>query len=263
MIEIESIHCGYGNHEVLNGIKLQFETGEMTGVLGPNGSGKSTLLLAMGGVLPISSGKIKMAGQDIHKTPARWRARHMASVPQKAGVSFPFKCLSVVLMGRYPYLRRWGDFSQRDLETALEVMEQTNTLPLAQRRIDGVSGGESQMVIIARALAQEADILLLDEATSSLDVARKIQVFDLLREKNRLGTTLICVMHDLNLAALYCRRLVFLKDGKVALDGPTEEIFNDHNLSEIYEADIRVSRHPITGAPQAHFVPGNNGRSCS
>jgi iron complex transport system ATP-binding protein len=99
-------------------------------------------------------------------------------------------------------------------------------------------------------------VVLLDEATSSLDVARKIHMFDLLSRKNQEGTTLLCVMHDLNLAALYCRRLIFLKDGEIVLDGPTEETFNDRKLSEIYGTDIRVSRHPITGCPQAHFVPG-------
>jgi iron complex transport system ATP-binding protein len=136
-------------------------------------------------------------------------------------------------------------------------MEETRTLHLARRLITEVSGGEAQRIVIARALAQETPALLLDEATSSLDAARKIQIFDLLRQKNRAqNLTLLCAMHDLNLAALYCRRIIFLKQGKIALDGPTEETFNEKSLSDIYEADIRVSRHPVTGDPQAHFVPG-------
>jgi cobalamin transport system ATP-binding protein len=106
--------------------------------------------------------------------------------------------------------------------------------------------------------AQQTEILLLDEATSNLDVARKIQVFDLLAAKNLRGSTVLCVMHDLNLAALYCRRLIFLKNGRVAADGKTEDVFNDRNLSEIYETEIKVSRHPVTGSPQAHFVPSHN-----
>jgi iron complex transport system ATP-binding protein len=243
---------------VLKGIDLRLLAGEMVGVLGPNGSGKSSLLLAIAGVLPVWSGTVRVAGHEVKEQGGRWRARRMASVPQRTDITFPFRCLSLVLMGRYPYLSRWGGYSQGDMEVAVEVMEQTDTLHLAQRRIGEVSGGESQMVIIARALAQEADLLLLDEATSNLDAARKIQVFDLLREKNRHGTTLLCVMHDLNLAALYCRRLVFLKEGRVVLDGPTEEIFHGENLSQIYETDIRVSGHPVSGDPQAHFVPGGS-----
>lgn len=258
MIEITALSCGYGKREVLKGINLHLRQGEMVGILGPNGSGKSTLILALSGVLPYRSGSIRIAGKEISKTSARWRARYMASVPQRSELTFPFKCLSVVLMGRYPLLSRWGGYSAEDTEKALEAMEQTETIHLAQRMITEVSGGEAQRVIIARALAQQTEILLLDEATSNLDVAKKVQIFDLLRKKNTQGVTLLCAMHDLNLAALYCKRLIFLREGKVVLDGPTDETFNDKTLSEIYETDIKVSRHPTTGRPQAHFVPGDD-----
>ena len=261
MIELKALSCGYGKREVLKGIDLQLKDGELAGVLGPNGSGKSTLILSLSGVLSYWSGSIKVAGEEISRTTARWRAKQMASVPQKSELTFPFKCLSVVLMGRYPYLSRWGGYSEEDMSKALDAMEQTDTIQFAQRMITEVSGGEAQRVIIARALAQETDILLLDEATSSLDVAKKIQVFDLLKRKNGQGTTLLCAMHDLNLAALYCRRLIFLKDGRIVLDGPTHETFTDSNLSEIYETDVRVSTHPTTGSPQAHFVPGLEDRT--
>ncbi len=256
MIEIKSLFCGYGKREVLKDLNLHLRRGEFTGILGPNGSGKSTLLFAIAGVLPYRSGSIRIKGEEIAGTTFRFRARQMASVPQKSELSFPFKCLSVVLMGRYPFLSRFGGYSRQDMRRALDAMEQTETIHLAHRMITEVSGGETQRVIIARALAQETEIILLDEATSSLDVAKKIQIFDLLRSKSDRGTTLLCAMHDLNLAALYCRRLVFLKDGRIVLNGLTEETFNDENLSRIYETDIKVSQHPITGSPQAHFVPG-------
>lgn len=260
MIELKALSCGYGKREVLKGIDLQLKEGELAGILGPNGSGKSTLILALSGVLSYRSGSITVAGEEISRATARWRAKQMASVPQKSELTFPFKCLSVVLMGRYPYLSRWGGYSEEDMKKALDAMEQTDTIQFAQRMITEVSGGEAQRVVIARALAQETSILLLDEATSSLDVAKKIQVFDLLKRKNLQGTTLLCAMHDLNLAALYCKRLIFLKDGRIVLDGSTHETFNDRNLSEIYETDVRVSTHPTTGSPQAHFVPGPAGQ---
>lgn len=256
MIEINSLFCGYGKTEVLKDINLHLKPGEFAGILGPNGSGKSTLLFALAGVLPYGSGSILINGEEIAGTTARFRARLIASVPQRSELSFPFKCLSIVLMGRYPFLSRFGGYSPQDIDSALSAMEQTETIHLAQRMITEVSGGEAQRVIIARALAQETGILLLDEGTSNLDVAKKIQVFDLLRRKNAKGATLLCAMHDLNLAALYCKRLIFLKSGKIVLDGPTNETFNDENLSKIYETDIRVSQHPVTGSPQAHFVPG-------
>jgi len=256
MIEIRSLLCGYGKTEVLKNINLHLKPGELAGILGPNGSGKSTLLLALAGVLPYGSGSIRVSGEEIAGTTARFRAKLMASVPQRSELSFPFKCLSIVLMGRYPFLSRFGGYSRQDMDKALDAMEQTDTIHLAERMITEVSGGEAQRVIIARALAQETEILLLDEATSNLDVAKKIQIFDLLRRKNAKGATILCAMHDLNLAALYCNRLVFMKEGKIALDGPTDETFNNENLSRIYETDIRVSQHPVTQSPQAHFVPG-------
>ena len=141
MIEIDSLCCGYGKREVLKGLNFHLRRGEFAGILGPNGSGKSTLLLAIAGVLPLRSGSIRINGEEISKTTMRSRARQMASVPQKAEVSFPFKCLSVVLMGRYPFLSKWGVYSDRDMDKALDAMEQTDTIHLAQRMMTEVSGG--------------------------------------------------------------------------------------------------------------------------
>lgn len=260
MIEVNSLHCGYGATDVLQDVNLRIPGGEVAGVLGPNGSGKTTLLHVLAGILAPREGSVRVFGKDLKGTSARWRARRMASVAQNAAVTFPFRCLSVVLMGRYPFLSRWGGYTARDLDQAMNAMERTETLTLADRMISEVSGGEAQRVLIARALTQAPSVLLLDEATSSLDVARKIQVFDLLRRKNREeGTTIICAMHDLNLAALYCDRLMFIKNGAVALDGPTHELFTSHHLSAIYGTRIMVSPHPVTGSPQAHFVPGDTG----
>jgi len=261
LLDIHGLTCAYGDHVVLRDINLRLAAGEMAGLLGPNGSGKSTLLLALAGLLQPTHGRVSILGRDVYAADARWRARQMASVPQKITVSFPFKCLSAVLMGRYPYLQGWGDYSREDLDLALAAMEQTGTLHLAARPLPEVSGGEAQMVMIARALAQEAPILLLDEATSALDAAHKIQIFDLLREKNRQGLTLLGVMHDINLAALYCQRLIFLKQGQIMADGPKAAIFTAEILSELYETEIRVGRHPVTGDPQAYFVPAGAVRS--
>ena len=172
MIEIKALSCGYDKRDVIHQINLNLNDGELAGILGPNGSGKSTLILSLSGVLSYRSGSIKVDDEEIARTTARWRARQMASVPQKSELTFPFKCLSVVLMGRYPYLPRWGGYSKEDMDKALDAMEQTDTIQFAQRMVTEVSGGEAQRVIIARALAQETGILLLDEATSSLDVAK-------------------------------------------------------------------------------------------
>jgi iron complex transport system ATP-binding protein len=258
MIRVDSLSCGYGRQEVLKRLSFQVREGEFVGILGPNGSGKSTLLLSLAGVLPYRGGSIKVKGSEVASTPPRQRARVVASVPQRSEIPFPFKCLSMVLMGRYPHLPRWGGYGPEDHEAALRAMEETDTLYLAERLITQVSGGEAQRVILARAVAQSTEVLLLDEATSNLDAAKKVQVFDLLRRKNAAGVTVLCAMHDLNLAALYCKRLLFLKSAGIMLDGTIEETFTDELLSRIYETDIRISRHPVTGDPQAHFVPGEH-----
>lgn len=255
MIRVESLTARYGDTIVLQDLNFHIVQGELIGLLGPNGSGKTTLLHCLSRVVPLHAGKIVISGRDLAAYSARELARVEASVPQRLEISFPFKCIEVVLMGRYPYQRDFGTNSEDDLSKAMEAMGLTDTVDLAQRRINEVSGGEAQRVIIARALAQEAAIMLLDEATANLDVAHKIQMFDLFSRMNQRGGTFICALHDLNLAALYCQRLIFLKEGHICIDGPTLETFTAENLSNIYQTEVKVIEHPDTGAPQAMFVP--------
>jgi len=229
--------------------------GEMVGILGPNGSGKTTLLLAMAGVIPVRSGRVRIQGRDVRGISPKAMAGRMASVPQKAETTFALQCFSVALMGRYPYLSFFGGYTQSDREIAKAAMRRTGILDLAERPLDAVSGGEFQRVLMARAFAQETNILLLDEPAASLDPAGVVRIFDLLKDRNKEGALVLCAVHDLNLAAVYCDRLIFLKHGRVVEDGPTEEVFNAPNLSQVYDTDIRVSWHPLIHAPQAHFVP--------
>lgn len=261
MIRVEGLTARYGKTVVLHGLNFRAAEGELIGLLGPNGSGKTTLLHCLSRVVPFNAGKVFVSGLDLTAYSARKLARVEASVPQRLEISFPFKCIEVVLMGRYPYQREFGTNSEDDLSKAMEAMRLTDTLDLAQRRINEVSGGEAQRVIIARALAQETAIMLLDEATANLDVSHKIQMFDLFSEMNQRGRTFICAMHDLNLAALYCQRLIFLKDGQICIDGPTFETFTGENLSKVYQTEVKITEHPDTGAPQAMFVPGAERRA--
>jgi iron complex transport system ATP-binding protein len=245
---------------VLRDVDLSLARGEMVGLLGPNGSGKTTLLLALTGVLVPSAGTIEIDGEPLAELAPRARARRLAAVPQRAEVSFGLRVRSIVLMGRYPYASVLGGYTAEDEAAAEQAMRETGTEYLAEREATALSGGELARVLIARALAQAADVLLLDEASASLDIARKVEVHDLLAAKNRAGATVLSAVHDLNLAALYCNRLVFLKDGRVALDGPTGTVFTAENLSRIYETEVRVFAHPDSGAPQALLVPGRDAR---
>ncbi len=258
MIEVKQITCAYGDREVLGHVSFILDPGEMTGLLGPNGSGKTTLLLALSGALPLVDGSIAVNGKELPRMRPRERARSLAAVPQHFETTFDLNVRALVLMGRYPYVRALLGYGRNDMEAAYRAMRDTDTAPFAGRMTSELSGGELQRVLIARALCQEADILLLDEAASGLDVAAKIAVYDLLRTYHAQGVTVLSAIHDLNLAALYCERLLFLKKGKLVLDGPTHEVFTEKNLTQIYETPIKIYPHPVTGAPQSHLVPGDH-----
>jgi iron complex transport system ATP-binding protein len=256
VIRAENLTLGYGDRLVLQGLDFRVAGGEFVGILGPNGSGKSTLLHALAGLLPPRGGQILVEGQALDDLASRLRAQTLAVVPQSSEVRFPFACLEIVLMGRYPHRRRFGNLTPEDLLLALQAMERTTTGHLRERPVTEVSGGECQQVVIARSLAQDPRILLLDEATSSLDVRKKLEIFEVLKFLNRTrGLTLLCAMHDLNLAALYCRRLMFVKNGRIVRDGPTEEVFTPEVLAEVYDTAMEVRRHPRSGRPYAVMLP--------
>jgi iron complex transport system ATP-binding protein len=256
VIKAEELSLGYGERLVLKDLNFQVNSGEFVGILGPNGSGKSTLLHALSGLLPPKRGRIIIKDRHLHTLASRVRAQILAVVPQSSEVRFPFACLEIVLMGRYPHRQRWGSMTDEDLLWALKSMRRTTTEHLKDRPVTEVSGGERQRVVIARALAQDPEFLLLDEATSSLDVRKKLEIFAILKFLNATkGLTVLCAMHDLNLAALYCDRLMFLRDGGIIQDGPTEEVFGPEVLTQVYQTPMEVIRHPGHQRPYAVMLP--------
>lgn len=257
MIELHHVHCGYPDRKVLHGLHLTVGAGEFVGVLGPNGSGKTTLILALSGVLPVTAGRILLDGRPLAQIPHRERARRIAVVPQDVHVPYPFSCWDVVAMGRYPHQSRGGHETPVDEAAVRQAMERTDTLDLAERPITGVSGGERQRVFVAKALAQDTPVLLLDEAVSALDVHRKLQIFAVLKTlQEKEGRTIVAVLHDINTAAVFCRRLVFLKNGRIVADGPTAEVLRPDILEAVYETPASV--YPVPGrdgVSQVFFAP--------
>ncbi|MCL6621190.1 MAG: ABC transporter ATP-binding protein [Syntrophobacterales bacterium] len=254
MIQVNDLTLGY-ERPVLHRLSFAVRPGEFVGLLGPNGSGKTTLIHALAGLLRPREGQILLNGEPLAALGSRRRARTLAVVPQSTEIRFPFTCLEIVLMGRYPHRRRAFSLTEADLATALWAMRETTTAEFTDRPVTGISGGERQRVIIARALAQEPAVLLLDEATSSLDVRKKVEIFELISRLNREGLTVICALHDLNLAALYCRRLMFLKEGRLLEDGPTEAVFTAATLERVYDTPMEVIMHPGYGRPYALTLP--------
>jgi iron complex transport system ATP-binding protein len=250
-IRLEKVGFRYDRSWVLKGVSLDAERGAFLGILGPNGSGKTTLLNLIDGVIAPREGRVLLEGTDAASLERNELARMVAVVPQDSPLIFSFTVQEIVLMGRAPHLGRWRFEGKRDFEIARDVMERTGTLPLAGRSMSELSGGERQRVLIARALAQEPRILLLDEPTSNLDIRHQSTFFSLVSELNRTqGLTVIAVSHDINLASLYCRRIVLLKEGAVYGEGTPEDIITEESILDVFGAPVRVDRHPQTGRPR-------------
>ncbi len=176
-------------------------------------------------------------------------------VPQEASIVFPFSVLEVVLMGRAPYLGRLSFEGEKDYAIARDAMEMTDTLSFAMRSINELSGGERQRVLIARALAQQPQVILLDESTAYLDIKHQIAFFDLIKTLNQKeGLTVMAVTHDVNLASIFCDRIMLLSKGTVHCMGTPEEVITESNIKEVYEADVLVDTNPQTGLPRVTLI---------
>jgi iron complex transport system ATP-binding protein len=243
-LKATDLHYAYGGRgaaEAVAGVTLAVERGEFVSLIGPNGSGKTTLLRLLSGALRPDEGRVEIFERDAARMSRREIARTVAVVPQDTTVTFAFTVEDVVLMGRFPHLGAYGFEGEHDFAVAREALTATDTLGFASRYIQDLSGGERQRVIVARALAQEADILLLDEPTAFLDIRHQVEISRLVRRlQGEKNLTVVAASHDLNLAAAFSDRLVLLKDGKVFADGTPAEVMRADVLEAAYETDVYV-----------------------
>jgi iron complex transport system ATP-binding protein len=247
-LEACGVQFSYGGAPVIDDVSLTLGPGEMLGVIGPNGSGKSTLMRVLSGVLPPARGEVRLHGRRLATYARRELGRAIAVVPQETVIEFPFSVIEVVLMGRSPHLGGFAFEGDRDLEVARTAMQRTGVWELAGRSIHELSGGERQRVVLARALAQETRILMLDEPAAFLDIRHGVEIYDLLQDLQREGRSIVTVLHDLNLAALYCDRVVLLKAGRVVCAGAPSQVITYGTLTEVYETEVYVDTNDITGA---------------
>ena len=247
-IELSDVTFGYGERATLHGVSFAVRRGEFLGIIGPNGSGKSTLLRLISGVLRPWAGRIAINSRSVASYRRRELSRSVAAVPQETAIDFPFSVMEVVLFGRTPHLGGFAFEGERDLEAARRAMERTGTSHLVHRAITELSGGERQRVMLARALAQEPAFLLLDEPAAFLDIRYEVEMYDLLRDLQANGMTVVTVLHDLNLAALYCERVVLLHEGRVVQVGTPAEVMTYTTLTAVYGTEIYVSMNDITGS---------------
>ncbi len=251
MLDFKDIVSGYGETNVLQGFNATICQGEFVGLIGPNGTGKSTLLKCLSGLLPVKSGVITLEEKNNLSYTQRERARMVAVVPQSFDIDYDFTVEDIVLMGRNPYLSYRSKESKNDYDIVTEAMRATKTLGFRKRLYNNLSGGEKQRVIIARAIAQEPDIILLDEPTSALDIHHQIEVMELIRNLNQeKSMTVVAVLHDINLAARYCNRLILMNDGKVIVDGTPKEVITEANLKKVYEMKMFIKENKLFGKPE-------------
>jgi iron complex transport system ATP-binding protein len=246
-LEIKDVDAYYGSVKILDGIDFSASHGELLGVIGPNGSGKTTLLRTISRILKPKVGAILLEGRDVQGMKEKEFSRNFAAVPQDTAINFDFSALDIVLMGRNPHLGRLELESEEDIEIARRCMELTNCWHLAERPITELSGGERQLVIIARALTQEPKVLLLDEPTSHLDINYQIEIMELLKRlTSEEKLIVVAVIHDLNLAAQYCDRLALLHEGKIVSLGTQAQVLTAENIKNTFGADVIVKKHALT-----------------
>jgi iron complex transport system ATP-binding protein len=249
-LEIEHLTLGYGDHVIVEGLDLHVPTGRMTAIVGANACGKSTLLRSMSRLLTPVSGRVVLDGREVHRLPARQLARTLGLLPQSPVAPEGITVADLVGRGRHPHqgvLSRWSAADDLAVASALDA---TNTTALVDRPVDELSGGQRQRVWIAMALAQQTDVLLLDEPTTFLDVSHQVEVLDLLTDLNRSrGTTIVMVLHDLNLAARYADHLVAVAGGRVHAAGLPGDVLTEDCVRAVFGLDSRVIPDPTTGAP--------------
>ncbi len=260
MIELDSVSVGYNNEAVVNNVTLKAEPGEMLALVGPNGSGKSTLIKGMTRVVDVYSGRIRIDGRDITAMRPNELAQLIATVPQNPALPGTFTAFELVLMGRTPHLGLLRYEGGRDVAIAWQAMEATRTESFAERRVSELSGGEMQRLVIARALTQQPRAILLDEPTANLDINHQVGILDLIKSLClQRSLTVIVALHDLNLAAQYCDRMVMLNGGRVYAEGTPSDILTAANIKDVYGAEVCVYPHPVNRLPTTLITAGGNG----
>jgi iron complex transport system ATP-binding protein len=251
VLKVEGVEFGYEKKTLIKGISFDVRGGEFFGIIGPNASGKTTLLKLIDGILRPWKGKVTIHGRSIHDMSRREVARKVALVFQENRLNFTFSAFEIVLMGRTPYLGSMSFEGKQDIDIAKECMVLTDTLAIAGRDINELSGGERQLVFIARALAQEPIVMLLDEPTAFLDLRHQTKIMDLLMDLNlKRGMIIILVSHDINLASQYCERLLLLKEGEIHTIGSPSHVITEINIRDVYKTPVFVDINPYTGRPR-------------
>ncbi|WP_169784270.1 ABC transporter ATP-binding protein [Campylobacter curvus] len=244
-VEIKNLGFSYDKKEILKGVDFAAKNGEFIGILGPNGCGKSTLLKNILKIIRPNCGVINIENKALNEYPLKQLAKILGFVPQRSVLNAPLLVEDIVFMGRFCHLKnQFSGYDEQDAKKVDEIMQMLDIKHFAKRIAASLSGGEFQRVLLARALVSEPKILLLDEPTSALDLNYAIEMLKICKKLTKqLNLLSIVVLHDLNLASLFCDRIVMLKDGRIRYDGVAKELYTSEILKEIYGLECEVIEH--------------------
>ena len=257
-LDATDLRVRLGGESVLAGVSASVERGEFVGLVGPNGAGKTTLLHTLNGTHSPDAGTVRVDGQPVGAQSSREVARQVATVPQETTLSFAFSVADVVEMGRTPYVSRFGTTTPEDHEAVERAMAAAEVAAFADRSVQSLSGGERQRVLLARALAQETETLLLDEPTASLDINHQVRTLELVADAVADGRAVVAAIHDLDLAARYCDRLLLLADGAIRAAGDPASVLASDALQTAFGVPTELSEDPTTGTPRVTAVTGDS-----
>jgi len=250
MLRLDDVHAGVGGRVIVSAISLEVHSGEIVGLLGPNGSGKSTLLRCVYRVLKPLRGTVRLDGTDVWSLSQRDAARRIAAVVQEPAGEFDLTVWDVVSMARSPHLGMLDWTTARDEALVAAALERVEATQLAGRRMQALSGGEKQRVLLARALAQEGRLLVLDEPTNHLDIRHQLDLLALLRT---LELTTFTALHDLNLAATYCDRVYVMNAGRIVAGGAPDDVLTPALVAAVFGVGATLTRHPVTNRVALFF----------
>lgn len=255
LFECTSIVCSYTTIPVLNNISLTINNGDFIGIIGPNGAGKSTLLKCLARILAPASGTIYYNGSDITAIPKKQYAQQVATVMEIEHL-LPYTVESFVALGRFPH-SSFGRYDDEDISIIDNAIAYCSINTIKNKKLTQLSSGELQRVNIARALAQSTQCILLDEPISHLDIRHTIAIMDILKNLHKRGSTIITIIHDINIASEYCSRIIGLKQGTIIFDDTPEKCITYHTIEKLFDCICLVYNNPLSNKPFVYPVPGH------
>ncbi len=255
MLRIKELSVKIEEKTILDNVAFQIKKGEFISIIGPNGAGKSTLLKAVLGLIPFHRGEVWLKGQNLRAIERKALSQLITLIPQETHLQFDYSVQDLILMGRFPYVEYWGNYSEQDYKVSHEIMDRLNLNYLSDRSYNSLSGGEKQRVLIARALAQDTDIIMLDETLSFLDLNHQVEIMNLLKDINQQEhKTILIISHNINLSSEYCDRIIILKEGSLVGDGHPEKLITYEMIRKVFQIDAGLLVNPTSHKPILYYT---------